>query len=199
MRTIKINNKKLLELLNIKVPEFPKYAGPLINLANKFAGGTRPKVVGQMTELIKEFDGETIEDWEKWYSEKHPGAIESAVDKIFQMLAGFKDVLDSTSENDVKKWVRDLVIIKTFVGLKNQVAILKAVADYFKIDYRLAKPEEESKGIDGYIGNKPVSIKPETYLLKPELAENIEAPIIFYEKTTTGLKISFPDDLIKSF
>lgn len=56
---------------------------------------------------------------------------------------------------------------------------------------------DESKGIDGFIGEKPVSIKPHTYQLKPELSEEIEAPIIFYEKTKTGLKMSFPENLIK--
>lgn len=89
------------------------------------------------------------------------------------------------------------MVIKTFVGLKNQEAILKSVAEYFKTDFRSAQPAEESRGIDGFISEKPVSIKPHTYLLKPELLEKIEAPIIFYEKTKTGLKISFSEDLIK--
>ncbi len=197
MKTLKIDNKKLLELLNIEAPKFAKYSGPLMNLANRFIGGTKPKVVGQMSELIKEFDGKTFKEWEIWYLKKHPEAIEVAAEKVTQMLVIFKDVLEKTDRASIKEWVRDLVIIKTFVGLKNQEAILKSVAEYFKTDYRSAKPAEESKGIDGFIGDKPVSIKPHTYLLKPELLEKIEAPIIFYEKTKTGLKVSFPEDLIK--
>jgi hypothetical protein len=35
-------------------PEFPKYATQLLNLANQNAQGTRPKIVGQMSELIQE-------------------------------------------------------------------------------------------------------------------------------------------------
>jgi len=50
-----------------------------------------------------------------------------------------------------------------------------------RVKYRTATPEEESKGIDGYIGNEPVSIKPTTYKTK-NLQENIQAKIIFYEK-----------------
>ena len=34
--------------------DFPKYTTQLINLANQNAQGTRPKVVGQMSELITE-------------------------------------------------------------------------------------------------------------------------------------------------
>lgn len=167
-----------------------------MNLANRFSGGTKPKVVGQMSELIKEFDGKTFKEWETWYLNKYPKAIDMAVGKIAQMLINFKDILGKTDESSIKEWVRDLVIIKTFVGLKNQEAILKSVAEYFKTDYRSAKPADESRGIDGFIGEKPVSIKPHTYLLKPELTDKIEAPIIFYEKTKAGLKISFSEDLL---
>ena|SRR3989344_7114373 len=197
MKTLKIDNKKLLELLNIEPPKFAKYSGPLMNLANRFSGGTKPKVVGQMSELIKEFDGKTFQEWETWYLNKYPKAIDVAAEKIAQMLINFKDILGKTDEASIKEWVCDLVIIKTFVGLKNQEAILKSVAEYFKADYRSAEPAEESKGIDGFIASKPVSIKPYTYKLKPEIVENIKAPIIFYEKTKTGLKIDFPEDLIK--
>ncbi|MGC9027863.1 MAG: MjaI family restriction endonuclease [bacterium] len=41
--------------LDIETPGFPKYVAPLTNLANQYAQGIRPKVVGQMSELILEF------------------------------------------------------------------------------------------------------------------------------------------------
>ena len=74
-------------------PELPKYASQLINLANIFSQGTRPKVVGQMSELIKEFrksGGRTFEDWKKWYLQKYPNTIDEATDKIWNMLNNFK-------------------------------------------------------------------------------------------------------------
>ena len=50
-------------------------------------------------------------------------------------------------------------------------------------EYRLAEPEEESRGIDGFVGETSISIKPETYKTKPSLMEEIKADkIIFYEK-----------------
>ena len=45
------------------IPEFPKYSTQLINLANQNAQGTRPKVVGQMSELSKEFPGGSYDVW----------------------------------------------------------------------------------------------------------------------------------------
>ena len=50
---VKISIEEIRRYLDIETPEFPKYAAPLINLANRFSQGTRPRVVGQMTELIR--------------------------------------------------------------------------------------------------------------------------------------------------
>jgi hypothetical protein len=68
------------------------------------------------------------------------------------------------------------------VGLRFQEAILKELSSRLGKKYRLAKPEEESKGIDGFIDNIPVSVKPETYKLERDLKEKIKAPIIYYRK-----------------
>ena len=55
--------------------------------------------------------------------------------------------------------------------------------------YRLATPEEESKGIDGFVGGVPYSVKPDTYKTMGRLTEVIDAKMIYYTKTKTGLKI----------
>lgn len=62
---LKISNEEIRKYLDIETPDFPKYVAPLINLANQFARGTRPEVVGQMTELIQQFTGKTLPEWEK--------------------------------------------------------------------------------------------------------------------------------------
>lgn len=197
MKTVKILNNEVLNLLDTEVSTFPKYATQILNLANQNAQGTRPSVVGQMSELIQDFKGNKIKDWEEWYLEKHPEAITNAAKKIFEMVTNFKDVMSQIDREMVEKWVKDLVIIKTFVGLKFQEAILKSVSQFFKTSYRLAQPAEESAGIDGFIGNKPVSIKPTTYDLKKSLAEIIEAPVIYYEKVKDGIKVSFDENLME--
>jgi len=195
VKTLKIKTDKIREFLNIETIKFPKYSAPLINLANRFIGGTRPKVVGQMSELIKEFKGKNFKEWEKWYRKKHPDGIEEATKRIIKMMESFKDVMEKIDESTIKNWVRDLVVMKTFEGLKVQEAVLKSVAGYFKVKYRLSTPAEEARGIDGFIGKSPVSIKPESYELKDELPESIDVPIIFYVKAKDGIKISFPEDL----
>lgn len=188
---LKISFEDIRKCLDIETPEFPKYVAPLINLANQYAQGTRPRVVGQMSELIQEFSGKTLSEWEKWYLEQKPDAIKAATEKILGMLKILKNTIDKIDETLVEQWVRDLVIVKTFAGLKFHEAILKKGAEMKGTDYRFAEPNEEAKGIDGYIGDIPVSIKPYTYRLKASLTENIGVSFIYYRKVRDGIEVDF--------
>jgi hypothetical protein len=190
---IKISFKEIEKYLDVKSEEFPKYVAPLINLANQYAGGTRPKVVGKMSELIKRFSGKTLPEWEKWYLKQKPEAIESATQKIFNTLENLKNAINKIDKEIVKQWVKDLVIVKTFIGLKFQEIILKKGAEIKKTTYRFSTPEEESRGIDGYIGGIPVSIKPITYKTKSYLPENIQVKIIYYQKLKDGIEVEYKE------
>ena len=187
----KIKTKELQEMISGETVEFPKYSTQIINLANQNSQGTRPNVVGQLSDLIQEFDGRTHEDWERWYLEKMPDAIESSVERIFPMIEKFKDVIQYIDKKLITRWVKDLVITKTFMGLRFQEAILKKIADNNNTQYRLATPDEESDGIDGFIGEQPVSIKPATYKVMKNLSESIDIPIIFYEKKKDGISVEY--------
>ena len=94
----------------------------------------------------------------------------------------------------VKAWVEDLVLVKTYTGLKFQEAILRKLAEIKGCDYRLAEPSEESQGIDGFVGEDAYSIKPITYEAMPILAESIEVKMIFYEKKKDGVVFDIPED-----
>lgn len=176
---VKIKVNEIEQYLNIETPNFPKYISTLINLANQYAQGTRPKIVGKMSDLIREFHGKSIEEWENWYLEKHPDAIQKAKTKILEKLQDLKHTMDKIDETMVEKWVKDLIIYKTFIGLKFQEAILIKGSELFNLKYRLSTPEEESQGIDGFIGEIPVSIKPNSYKFKKTLQERINVKIIF--------------------
>jgi hypothetical protein len=146
-----------------------------------------------MSELIQEFRGRKLEEWEKWYLSSYPEAIEKAKTKIMQMIENFKQVITKIDEEMIRAWVEDLVIVKTFVGLKFQEAILKRVASHMGISYRTSDPDDEAKGIDGYIGDKPVSIKPHSYESKQMLPESIGVQIIYYDKVKDGINIFFDE------
>lgn len=173
--------------------EFPKYTSQLINWANQNAQGTRPVVVGQMSELFPEFvaSGEeiTIENWRNWYTERHPDAFDKATDKIFAQVQNLRNAIPLIDREMVIHWVEDLVVNKTFNGMYVQKAILASLAEKKRTTFRLATPAEESVGIDGYVGETPYSVKPDTYKTMGRLSESIDVKMIYYTKTKTGLKI----------
>jgi uncharacterized protein YukE len=193
---LKIPNSEVQELLSGKTYSYPKYATQIMNLANQNAQGTRAKIVGQMSDLIQEFEGTALSEWEKWYLESHPDAIDNATEKVYAMVTLFKDAILKIDKETVREWIEELVVVKTFSGLKFQEAILKKISIHFKKPYRLAKPDEESKGIDGFIGDMPISIKPITYKTKMGLNEEISVPIVFYDKKKSEIVIEFDETKI---
>jgi hypothetical protein len=112
----------------------------------------------------------------------------NGIHKKCQMLAVAMQFIDKAL---VRKWVEDLVITKTFTGFCFQESILKVIAERRWQQYRRATPEEESKNIDGYIGDIPISIKPITYKTKNMLHEDINVKLVFYEKLKDGIKIEY--------
>jgi hypothetical protein len=188
---LKIKNSQITQDVVGKVVEFPKYTTQIINLANQNAQGTRPKVVGQMSELIKQFPGQTYEEWVSWYLEQMPKAVNDATERICEMVKNLASAMSKIDEEMVRRWVEDLVLTKTFVGFCFQESILKAISAKKRLHYRVATPQDESKGIDGYIRETPVSIKPITYKTKNMLQEKIEAKMIYYEKLKDGIKVEY--------
>lgn len=180
-----------------KTGNFPKYTSQLINWANQNAQGTRPVVVGQMSELFPEFMSSgkdiTIENWRDWYVERYPDAFEKATEKIYVQVQNLRNAIPLIDREMVRQWVEDLVIAKTFNGMYVQKAILASLAERKNTTYRLATPAEEAVGIDGYVGDIPYSVKPDTYKTMGRLSETIAVKMIYYTKTKNGLKIEIED------
>lgn len=121
---IKIKNDELAKELIGEIKEFPRYTTQILNLANQNAQGTRPRVVGQLSELINECPEKTYKGWKNWYLSKCPNAINNASEKISTMVNNLKDAISKIDKAMVKKWAEDLVLEKTFIGLRFQGYIL---------------------------------------------------------------------------
>jgi hypothetical protein len=121
---------------------------------------------------------------------RHPNAVEMATDRVSGMIENLKAAIAQIDREVVELWVKDLVLAKAFSGLRFQSAILRALADRLNKPFRTATPLEESQGIDGYVGDQPLSIKPETYRSKPNLSEKIDVPIVYYEKKKDGIAVT---------
>ncbi len=192
-----LKNESIEEYNGSEGYSFPKYTSQLINWANQNAQGTRPRVVGQMSELFPEFLKSTqhvsIENWKHFYSTKYPEAFADATDRIYAQIENLREAIRLIDRNMVERWVEDLIINKTFNGMYVQKAIFASLAELKDTDFRLATPEEEAKGIDGFVGGVPYSVKPDTYKIMGRLSEVIYVKMIYYTKTKTGLRIEVED------
>jgi len=187
-QTIRLSGDEREELVADIDPEFPKYTTQIMNTANQNSQGTRPPTVGQLNEIIEEYKEEypngDFDDWREFYIEEYDGDenIEEATDKVFEMVVKMREAAEEIDREMVNRWVKDLVLYKTYTGLgRHEEAILKKLANEFEMDYELGTATDESKGIDGYLGDQPVSVKPITYKQKARLQEDIAAPIVYYE------------------
>ena len=170
---------------------FPTYTKTLINRANEMSQACRKQHVGQMSEIALEHKDKTFKEWEEWYFETYPDAIDKATDKVYNMIQKYKKALEDIDKELIRMWIYDLVIIKSRKGLYYQELILKHLAEKNNTNYRLATSEEVSKSIDGYIGNKPLQIKPKSYINQQHLHETIDCDIIFYNITDKYLTIYY--------
>jgi hypothetical protein len=170
---------------------YPKYTTQLINIANQNSQATRAHYVGQMSELIQEFPGNSYDQWVQWYLGKYPDAVDQATDRTWAMILKMQQAMGGIDKEMVRQWMQELILTKTYAGLCFQESILKTIAKNKKTTYRLARPDEESKGIDGFIATEPVSIKPVSYQSKKSLPETIDVKIIFYEKVRGGIEFNY--------
>ncbi len=181
---IEIKKKELINITKYKQPDFPKYTSSLINLLNRRARGTHSSVVGQMSDLTIECPYKEYDKWREWYLTKRPDAIDKAVKLIISKLTEVKDAMGKINEDVIRRWVIDLVIDKSFRSLKIQEAILIKIEKLTEIKCRLANKEEEQKGIDGFVGDIPVQIKPATYKIASNVkSEKLIEVVIYYKKT----------------
>ncbi|MXZ45047.1 MAG: MjaI family restriction endonuclease [Gammaproteobacteria bacterium] len=161
--TLSLSNVEVFGIEPEESTTFPEYTSSLINLANNTAQATRPRVVGQMSELVQEYKKShpqgDLRTWYEWYTKRYPQALEQATAKTYAMLQKYIEALAKVDEDMVREWVSDLVIKKSYQGIVYQEICIRKVAEYYEQEYRLATPSEESEGINGFIGNVPVQVQ----------------------------------------
>lgn len=201
METIKITSSQIASSIGIHVPSIPKYSRSVLNDANRYAHATREENVSIVSNSIKEFRADrsvsnhSLEEWEKWYVERFPDAIEKATDDTWRKFTEMMTSLSKVTKEDVRLWQKDLIINKSYCGLMVQEAIIKRIATILKVNYRLANIDEESDGIDGFINSVPVQIKPASYNVHQERFEE-SIVFIYYKKDdrTKDIVFSFNRD-----
>ena len=190
----RISEEERERLVAEEVDEFPidtpKYTTYLLNPAINLSQSNRPEVVGQMSDIIEEFREQrpegNFEDWIEFYFEEYGGEerLEEATQMAYPMVEKMKEAFEQVDRELTHNYLRDLVLFKTYEGFDIQEALLRKLGEIFDADIRRATAEEESRGIDGYVGDQPVQIKPITY--KDNLQEEFDAPVVYYDENKTN-------------
>lgn len=170
-------------------PEFPKYTTQSMNTTDQNSQAIRSRDVGQMSELIQEYkedypDG-TFEDWQQYYYDEYNGEkrIEGATEKPFDMVVKMRGAAMDIDEDMPNRWIKDVVLSKTYTGRgRTEEAMFENPSKEYGLESSPSTPSDESKGVDGDLGDQPVSNEPITYKQKSRLQENVDAPIVHYEE-----------------
>ncbi len=168
----------------------PKYTTYLLNPAINLSQSNRPHVVGQMSDIVEEFREKhpegTFEDWVEYYYEEYDGKdrLEEATEMAYPMVEKMRDAFEQIDEEMTHNYLRDLVLFKSYEGFDIQEAVLRKLGELYDEEITPATAEDESKGIDGYIGDQPVQVKPATY--KDNLQETIDVPIVYYDENKSN-------------
>lgn len=199
----KISKSKISKLKKTTLEHFPTYTTYIINRASETAQATRPKVVGQMTEIFKDYlefcesnsIEESIDSWENYYLKRNPYAIQNASEKAWSMILNFKSAFELIDFNLVEEWITDLLIKKTFYGLHTE-SLIKLYFKDLGFEVRRSNPSEESQNIDLFIDNRPYQIKPLSYKNEKMIRDRIHVPILFFKVEDGGILLDIQDEYL---
>ena len=77
-----------------------------------------------------------MNEWESWYLNRYPNAIDLATERVFNMVEELKKSIVLIDKKMIREWVEELIVVKTYAGLKFQEAILKKVSGRRSSRYR---------------------------------------------------------------
>ena len=179
--------------------EWPKYSTQLLNLAGQNSQCFAAKRVGSMKELWLEFVAtevpDTLENWEAFYVDRMgTDVLDEATVRLYGMVS--KMGLSNIDEKMCADYVREVVYNKTHFGYGGEAMAIAVTAEYFDLPYRFSNAEEESQGIDGWIGEYPVQVKPQDTFKVGHVfnkADTTKQLVVTYEKKKHTCYIHNPE------
>lgn len=81
-----------------------------------------------MSELVGQSKARDQKEWETWYLSRYPKTVEQATAAIEDMLQKIIESARRIRHDDIRLWVEDLLLHKTFYGIYIQGPLLKKSA-----------------------------------------------------------------------
>jgi hypothetical protein len=173
---IKLTKKNYKFIVKKNRYEWKTYATQILNIAASNSKALRPKNVGPVVDMFKTMRENgipgTLKNWEKYYNKTQgKNKIIDAGKKIYQMIC--KMQIGGIDEQMCINYAEEVIYNKTHMGCAGQEIAIEVVSKYLNKKVRWPTPEEDSaKGIDAWIGNVPVQVKPHGTNFKSHIFNN---------------------------
>ncbi len=160
------------------------------------------KQIGSLYDLFMYHRPKNISTWRKLVEKEYGEDIQIQIDNMTSRLLKMTTFFSSRpakrkTRKEMESYAYNFLIINTFYGFVFQFGSLQCVAKKLKLSYRFGTDDEDSKGIDGYIGKKAVNVKPFSYCYssgQKYLDKNI--PLVFYELTDSHVIINYEQIMV---
>ena len=188
-----------MEHIQVKESEFSllsgeEYSHPnqkiihLLHLASKEMPEKEPDFASRFNEINSEQAEGHENDFYNWYGEKMMDSLEESTNRMMKTLTMLKKEIHKIHREDVERYCRSQLVSDSWIGEDAKEGILKKVAHEKKSLYRTG---EMDSSIDGYIGDRPVIIKPYQRHHDDIEDEVTHATTIFYKLNTDGMDLFY--------
>ena len=191
---IKLTAKNYDTIIQRQRRTWPKYSTQLMNIASQNCKATSPKNVGSMKELWLQMRHAgirgTLENWTNFYNQqKGQDTLTIAGQKIYDML--IKMSIHNITIDMAIEYVKEVVYNKTQMGLGGEEMAVQVVADYYNAPYKFSTAEEETAGIDAWIGDYPVQVKPHDSVFKAHVHNHADMHNVLFVTYETKKQVCY--------
>lgn len=163
---------------------WPKYSTQILNMANQNAKSTSVKTVGSMKEMWMDMRKQgirgTLDNWTTYYNSVRGEATLITAGKTLYTMVVKMNLQNIITEDMCIDYVKEMVYNKTHMGMAGEEMAIEVVANYLKRSYRFSTKEEEARGIDGWIENIPVQVKPNDSPKIPHIPNGVDTQKVLF-------------------
>ena len=160
----------------------------LLHLASKEMPQKEPDFANKFSEIVHEQGDGHENEFYNWYEDQKKDSLKESTDRMMSTLTMLKKEIHKIHREDVESYCRSQLLSDSWIGLDAKEGILKKIAMEKKTIYRTG---EKDSSIDGYIGEKPVIIRPYQRHHDDIDDEVTHATTIFYRLNKDGMDLFY--------
>lgn len=179
--------------------KYKKGISTIFNYCCQWSQIFKTKNIGSIKYKFLEFHSKYNEinedNWNKFIDENlGRDKINEMTDKAWDYFLEIRDNVNQVTYEDMKKYIENIIYKKSFNGLSKEYNILKDIASTYNYTFRYSDASDEKNNIDGWLNDKPIQIKPESYYgiqKKNPGSVSKEVFTIYYRENKDGLIYDF--------